>query len=149
MSYPSLSKIERPGSQRNRKIRSRPCPRCGSSAHAGPERMLVPIRRRNRLCYDMVPHILLTLVLLLCCMTPSTIAADESTETALQGGTIVSIDQEASTLTIRMPSGESRSLPVIDRRLLQGLSIGNHVSFELDQDNRLIKINKLPIDPAN
>ncbi len=111
--------------------------------------MLVPIRRRNRLCYDMASHILLTLVLLLCCMTPSTIAADESTETALQGGTIVSIDQEASTLTIRMPSGESRSLPVIDRRLLQGLSIGNHVSFELDQDNRLIKINKLPIDPAN
>jgi len=111
--------------------------------------MLVPIGRRNRLCYGMVPPILLTIVLLLCCTAPDTMASGQSTETDLQGGTILSIDQEALTLTIRMPSGESRSLPVIDRRLLQGLSIGTHVSFELDQDDRLIKINKLPIDPAN
>ena len=53
------------------------------------------------------------------------------------------------TITIRLPSGESQALPVINRRLLQGLTIGDHVSFELDQKNRLIKITKLPVDPAN
>ena len=31
----------------------------------------------------------------------------------------------------------------------QGLGIGDHVSFELDEENRLIKITKLPVDPAN
>lgn len=110
--------------------------------------MLVWINRRNRLWYGMA-HILAALILLICCTANPATASGPSAETALLGGTILSIDQEALTLTIRMPSGESRSLPVIDRRLLQGLSIGDHVSFELDQDNRLIKINKLPIDPAN
>ncbi len=97
----------------------------------------------------MAPHILATLILFIGCTAHVAIAAGPSAEVAILGGTIVSIDQESLTLTIRMPSGESQALPVIDRRLLQGLSIGDHVSFELDEENRLIKITKLPIDPAN
>ncbi|MBP8117555.1 MAG: hypothetical protein H8K05_06410 [Nitrospira sp.] len=97
----------------------------------------------------MVLHILATLVLLLTYSAQSGFAADPTTEVVLLGGTILSIDQEALTITIQMPSGESQALPVIDRRLLQGLAIGNHVSFELNEESRLIKITKLPIDPAN
>ena len=94
-------------------------------------------------------HILAILMLLLSSPVVSGFAAAPTTEVALLGGTILSIDQDILTLTIRMPSGESQALPVINRRLLQGLSIGEHVSFELDEENRLIKITKLPVDPAN
>mgnify|MGYP001612162224 FL=1 len=94
-------------------------------------------------------HILAILTLLLGSPVISGFAAGPTTEVALLGGTILSIDQDILTFPLRMPSGESRTLPLIDRRLLQGLSIGDHVSFELDQGNRLIKITKLPIDPAN
>lgn len=97
----------------------------------------------------MAPHILITLILLFSFQATSGFAAGPAIEVALLGGTILSIDQEALTLTIRMPSGESQALTVINGRLLQGLSIGDHVSFELDRENRLIKITKLPIDPAN
>lgn len=97
----------------------------------------------------MALHILATLILLLSCPATSGYAAGPTTEVVLLGGTILSIDQEGLTLILRMPSGEAQSLPVTNRRLLQGLSIGDHVSFELDEENRLIKITKLPVDPAN
>ncbi|ODT46341.1 MAG: hypothetical protein ABS70_00960 [Nitrospira sp. SCN 59-13] len=70
-------------------------------------------------------------------------------EAALLGGTIVSINQEALSLTILFPTGESRALPVRDARLLHGLSVGDHVTFELNDEHTLIKIAKLPTDPAN
>ena len=94
-------------------------------------------------------HILAILTLLLSTPIISGFAAGPTMEVALLGGTILSIDQDTLPLTIRMPSGESQALPVINRRLLQGLSIGDHVSFELDEAHRLIKITKLPVDPAN
>lgn len=97
----------------------------------------------------MGPYMLAILMLLLGSPVISGFAAAPTTAVALLGGTILSIDQDALTLTIRTPSGESQALPVINRRLLQGLSIGDHVSFELDEENRLIKIIKLPVDPAN
>ncbi|MBS0169489.1 MAG: hypothetical protein JSR62_03980 [Nitrospira sp.] len=76
-------------------------------------------------------------------------AAAPSAEAALLGGTVVSIDQEALLLTILFPTGESRALPVRDPRLLHGLSVGDHVTFELNHEHTLIKITKLPTDPAN
>ena len=76
-------------------------------------------------------------------------AAPPSAEAALLGGTVVSIDQETLTLTILFLSGESRPLSVRDARLLHGLSVGDHVTFEINEDNQLVKIIKLPIDPAN
>jgi len=97
----------------------------------------------------MILHILATLLLLLTYPAHSGFAGDQTRDVVLLGGTVLSIDQETLTITIQMPSGESQAFPVINRRLLQSLGIGDHVSFELDAENRLIKITKLPIDPAN
>ncbi|GMV50552.1 MAG: hypothetical protein NBKEAIPA_02519 [Nitrospirae bacterium] len=77
------------------------------------------------------------------------IAAPTVSESALLGGTIVAIDQDTLLLTIRMPSGESRALPVTERRLLQQLSVGDHIAFELNDEQHIVKILKLPVDPAN
>ena len=77
------------------------------------------------------------------------VAAATTAEAALLGGTIVSINQDALTLTILLPTGESRALPVREARLLHGLSVGDHVTFELNDEHTLIKIAKLPTDPAN
>ncbi len=77
------------------------------------------------------------------------VVAATSAEAALLGGTIVSINQEALSLTILFPTGESRALSVRDARLLHGLSVGDHVTFELNDEHTLIKIAKLPTDPAN
>ncbi len=91
------------------------------------------------------------LLMLSCCTVQTGIAATAGrpVEAALLGGTVVSIDHESMTVTLLLPTGESRSLSVLTPRLLHGLSIGDHVSFELNQDNQLITITKLPTDPAN
>jgi len=68
---------------------------------------------------------------------------------ALLGGTVLSIDQETLSVTMLMPTGESRVLVAADRKLLQGISVGDHVTFELSKDDKLIKLIKLPTDPAN
>ncbi|HAP40768.1 MAG: hypothetical protein KIT49_11405 [Nitrospira sp.] len=98
----------------------------------------------------MLPVIISLSLLAFPCMMPTGLAAAApAAEAALLGGTVVSIDQETLTLTILFPSGESRALPVRDARLLHGLSIGDHVTFEINGDNQLVKITKLPTDPAN
>lgn len=86
-----------------------------------------------------------------CTMPMHFVAAPSTAEAALLGGTIVSINQDALTLTltILLPTGESRALPVREARLLHGLSVGDHVTFELNDEHTLIKIAKLPTDPAN
>ncbi len=68
---------------------------------------------------------------------------------ALLGGTIVSIDEGQVSVTLRMPEGDIRSFAAKDRRLLQGLSNGDHVSFELNENDTIIRLAKLPTDPAN
>lgn len=97
----------------------------------------------------MLPLILTFIIFLPYTVLTDAVAAAPSAEAALLGGTIVSIDQEALTLTILFPTGESRALPVRDSRLLHGLNVGDHVTFELNQEQTLIKIAKLPTDPAN
>ncbi len=82
-------------------------------------------------------------------MPTNFVAAAEPAEAALLGGTIVSINQDALTLTILLPTEESRALPVREARLLHGLSVGDHVTFEPNDEYTLIKIAKLPTDPAN
>lgn len=74
---------------------------------------------------------------------------EASPGTALLGGTVLSIDQETLSVTMLMPTGESLVLVAVDRRLLQGISVGDHVSFELNKEDKLIKLIKLPTDPAN
>lgn len=98
----------------------------------------------------MLPPTLSLIILVFSYIMPTGLAgAAPSLEAALLGGTILSIDHEALTLTILFPAGESRALPVRDSRLLQGLSVGDHVTFELNHEHTLIKITKLPTDPAN
>lgn len=98
----------------------------------------------------MLPVIMSLSLLAFPCMMPTGLAtAAPAAEAALLGGTVVSIDQETLTLTILFPSGESRALPVRDARILHGLTVGDHVTFEIDEDNKLVKITKLPTDPAN
>lgn len=98
----------------------------------------------------MLSLLLSSILLLLPWTSPiGLLAAPPSSEAALLGGTILSIDQQALTLTILFPTGESRALPVRDSRLLHGLSVGDHVAFEVNHEHTLIKIIKLPTDPAN
>ncbi len=68
---------------------------------------------------------------------------------ALLGGTIVSIDEAGISITLRMPEGHVRSFAAKDRRLLQGLALGDHISFELGDNDTIITLTKLPTDPAN
>lgn len=88
------------------------------------------------------------LVVSLCC-TAEIAFVEASPGTALLGGTVLSIDQETLSVTMLMPTGESLVLVAVDRRLLQGISVGDHVSFELNKEDKLIKLIKLPTDPAN
>jgi len=98
----------------------------------------------------MIPLLLSVILLMLSWTEPiNLLAAPPSTEPALLGGTIMSIDQEALTLTILFPTGESRALAVHHSRLLQGLSVGDHVTVELNHEHAVIKLTKLPTDPAN
>ncbi len=84
------------------------------------------------------------------CWSVTGIAATESSaEILLLGGTVVSIDQESSSVTLHMPSGESSLFATIDRRLLQNVTIGDHVTYELNEAGKIIRLVKLPTDPAN
>lgn len=104
----------------------------------------------NAVWYLMLLLALGVIILVFPCTMPAGFAAAApSAETALLGGTILSIHQEALTLTILLPTGDSRALPVRNPRLLQGLSVGDHVTFELDREHAIVKLTKLPTDPAN
>lgn len=76
-------------------------------------------------------------------------ATEHPAEILLLGGTVVSIDQDSMSVTLRMPSGESRLFATVDRRLLRDISIGDHVTYELNEAGKIIRLVKLPTDPAN
>ncbi|MCC2641498.1 MAG: uncharacterized protein K0S45_1911 [Nitrospira sp.] len=79
------------------------------------------------------------------------VAAPEAPEYSppLVGGTVVSIEQEALSMILRMPAGDIRSFAAIDRRLFQGINVGDHVSIETNEDGMVTKLIKLPTDPSN
>jgi len=91
----------------------------------------------------------ISLIVILCCTLG--VAAPEAPDYTppLIGGTVVSIEQETLSVTLRMPAGEIRSFVAIDRRLFQGISIGDHVSIEMNDEGRVTKLIKLPTDPSN
>ena len=97
----------------------------------------------------MSPPLLLFMLLTLYWPLAGFAATERSAEIVLLGGTVVSIDQETSSVTLRMPSGESRLFVTVDRRLLRDISIGDHVTYELNEAGKIIRIVKLPTDPAN
>jgi hypothetical protein len=98
---------------------------------------------------NMRTPLLLSMALVLSWTMAGIAAPERSAEILLLGGTVVSIDQETSSVTLQMPSGESRLFAAIDRRLLQGISIGDHVTFQLNEEGKMTKLVKLPTDPAN
>ena len=99
-----------------------------------------------------VPSMILWSVILLI-MTiaggPSMGSMSASAQTPLLGGTVLSIDEESLSVTLRMPQGDVRSFATINRQVLRGIAPGDHVSLELDGDDRITKLIKLPTDPAN
>ncbi len=98
---------------------------------------------------DMNAPLVFGTLLTLCSSVTGIAATESSAEIVLLGGTVVSIDQESSFLTLRMPSGESRVFATVDRRLLQNLATGDHVTYELNEAGKIIRLVKLPTDPAN
>ena len=97
----------------------------------------------------MAPPVLLSILFTLCWPVAGIAATESSAEILLLGGTVISIDQDSSSVTLRMPSGESRIFATVDRRLLRDISIGDHVTYELNEAGKIIRLVKLPTDPAN
>ena len=75
--------------------------------------------------------------------------AEGTADIVLLGGTVVSIVHESSSITLKLPSGESRLFALTDRRVLGNISLGDHVTYELNEAGKIIRIVKLPTDPAN
>jgi len=72
-----------------------------------------------------------------------------ATGTTLIGGTVLAIDSDAASISLRMPKGDSWLLPVIDRSLLRDIKVGDHVSLELNGDGKITKLVRLPLDAGN
>ena len=98
---------------------------------------------------NMTPSLLLVTLFIWCCPLSGFAATEGAAEIVLLGGTVVSIDQDSSSVTLRMPSGESRLFATVDRRWLQNIAVGDHVTYELNEAGKIIRIVKLPTDPAN
>jgi hypothetical protein len=67
----------------------------------------------------------------------------------LLGGTVVAIEGEAKEVLLQMPEGHTVLYRVASAEMLKDLKIGDRISIELDQDGKIAKIFKLPVDPGN
>ena len=56
------------------------------------------------------------------------------------GGTVEEIDHASLRVTIQTEQGKKESLPVADAALLQGLSKGDRVSVEMDEQGKVTTI---------
>ena len=91
---------------------------------------------------------LLSAMIVFCCPGVS-FCAESTAEIVLLGGTVVSIDQDSSSVTLKLPNGETRLFALTDRRILGNITTGDHVTYELNEAGKIIRIVKLPTDPAN
>ncbi len=89
------------------------------------------------------------LIIVVCCMLGVVTLEASDHPPPLIGGTVVSIDQEALALALRMPTEEIRSFVVVDRRLFKGISVGDHVSVEMNDEGRVTALIELPTDTSN
>jgi hypothetical protein len=66
--------------------------------------------------------------------------------TTFTSSTIVDVDQAQRTVTFHIKEGQMWTLPVSDPGLLSNATVskGDRVSIEVDLDNRISKITKLP-----
>ena len=67
----------------------------------------------------------------------------------LLGGTVVAIELEAKEVVLQMPEGHTALYHVVSVEVLKDLKVGDRISIELDQDGRIVKVFKLPLDPGN
>lgn len=58
------------------------------------------------------------------------------------GGTIEEIDRSALTITLQTEMGKKESFPVTNAEVVQGLTKGDQVSLELDDQGKVLKIVK-------
>ncbi len=63
------------------------------------------------------------------------------------GGTIESVDPAGLRVTIMTELGKKESFPVADASVLMGLTTGDRISCELDEQGRVMKIVKTTPEP--
>ena len=68
--------------------------------------------------------------------------------TTLTGSTVESIDSIGLTITVQTAGdGDKLSMPVVGPDVMKGVTVGEHVSLELDMQGRVLKIIKLALAP--
>jgi hypothetical protein len=67
----------------------------------------------------------------------------------LLGGIVIAVDLETRELTLQMPEGHAALFPAVAADVLKDVKVGDRVSIELDQDGKIVKLFKLPVDPGN
>lgn len=87
----------------------------------------------------------LTCVVLLLTFTSGFVAL----AAGLLGGMVVTIDLETREIVLQMPEGHTQIFRVAAADVLKDVKVGDRVSIELDQDGRIVKLFKLPLDPGN
>mgnify|MGYP001558806567 CR=1 FL=1 len=98
-----------------------------------------------------------TLVVMLCSLalvvgvviTAGQAASPDRTDPTLAkfvGGTIEEIDPAGLRVTIQTEFGKKESFPVGDAAVLMGLTKGDRVSAEMDEQGKVVKIVKLTPD---
>lgn len=64
--------------------------------------------------------------------------------TTLTGSTVESIDSTGLNITVQTAGDKDKlSMPVVSPEVMQGVTVGEHVSLELDVQGRVVKIIKL------
>jgi hypothetical protein len=87
----------------------------------------------------------LTSVVLLLSLT----SGKDTLAAGLLGGTVVAIDLEAKEVVLQMPEGHTTAFSIAQAELLKDVKVGDRVSIELDQNGKIVKLVKLPVDPGN
>ena len=67
----------------------------------------------------------------------------------LLGGIVIAVDLETRELTLQMPDGHVALFPAVAADVLKEVKVGDRVSIELNQDGKIVKLFKLPVDPGN
>jgi hypothetical protein len=68
--------------------------------------------------------------------------------TTLTGNTVESIDSTGLNITVQTAGdGDKLSMPVVNSEVMKGVTVGEHVSLELDGQGRVVKIIKLAPTP--
>lgn len=63
--------------------------------------------------------------------------------TTVTGSTVESIDSTGLSITVQTPGdGDKLSMPVVSPEVMKGVTVGEHVSLELDVEGRVVKIIK-------